>query len=118
MTIRARTCTGTNIWAKNKVVLKRSVSLRCYTGPKIHKVPPPKWYTSSGWVTIYPKDKRFIGGSDSVDVEIIELKKERWIFADSDEETEEEEENRPVTEDNKENRPVTEEEKENRPVNI
>ena len=108
MTISARIGTGKKLWAKKKII-KKTASLRNYTGPIIPKVPPPSWYPSLGWVTVYPKEKWIICGSDSVEVdEIIEFPKKRWIFDDSDseEETEEEDENWPVTEEEKGNRPV------------
>ena len=116
MTIRARTCAKTNKWSNNKEVLKRSVSLRCYTGPKIKKVALPKWFRSSGWVKVYPKETWILGCCDSEDVDNKHQNKERWIFADSDEESEEEDYQ--VSEDNNELRPESADEKENRPVNI
>ena len=87
MTVCEHLCTQKNAWTKKSEDMKFMSMSRKYYGPKIKYASVHCGLQKTGAVKLYPKEN-WIKSAGSNDTQKNIGEKERWIFVDSDEESE------------------------------
>ena len=87
MTVCEHLCSQKNAWAKKSEEMKFMSISRKYYGPKIRYASVHCGIQKTGAVKLYPKEK-WIKSAGSNETQKNKVEKERWIFADSDSESE------------------------------